>query len=184
MVEDLCFHLVDLVQNSVAAGAAVVCVEVRSRRDRDELTLAVRDDGRGMDRPTLRRVQDPFFTSKGFKKVGLGIPLLKATSESCRGDFRIASRLGRGTRVQARLRPSHVDCPPLGDLAGTVLTLVATLETVDLRFRFIGERGSFAISSAAAREQAGGLPLSHPEVYRFLGEFLRQGLEGLLAPPS
>lgn len=184
MVEDLCFHLVDLVQNSAAAGAKVVCVDVTSRSDLDELTLEVRDDGRGMDRPTLRRVQDPFFTSKGFKKVGLGIPLLKATSESCRGDFRITSRPGRGTRVRARLRPSHLDCPPLGNLSGTVLTLVSTLETIDLRFRFSGERGSFSLSSEAARELAGGLPLSHPEVYRFLKEFLRQGLEELLGPAS
>ncbi len=184
MVEDLCFHLVDLVQNSVAAGASVVCIGLRSRPGRDELTLEVGDDGRGMDRPTLRRVQDPFFTSKGFKKVGLGIPLLKATSESCRGDFRITSRPGRGTRVRARLRPGHLDCPPLGDLAGTLLVLITTLETIDLRFTFTGERGSFSISSATARREAGGLPLSHPDVYRFLKEFLRQGLQELLAPAS
>lgn len=182
MVEDLCFHLFDLVQNAVAAGARVIRVEIRESRGDDGLEIEVADDGRGMDRPTLLKAQDPFFTSKGFKKVGLGIPLLKATAEVCGGDFRISSRPGRGTRVRARLHRGHLDCPPLGDLPGTLLTLLTSLENVDLRFVYRGARGEFAVSSAEARAQAGGLSLSHPGVYRFLKEFIGEGLAGLLRP--
>lgn len=180
MVEDICFHLVDLVQNSVAAGARVIRVQIRESPASDSLELEVEDDGRGMDGPTLLKVQDPFFTSKSFKKVGLGIPLLKATTEVCRGDFAIRSRPGRGTRIRASMQRSHLDCPPLGDLEGTLLSLLVSLEAVDLRFTFHGGRGSFAVSSAEARAQAGDLPLSHPEVYRFLREYIRTGLAGLL----
>jgi hypothetical protein len=180
MVEDLCFHLVDLVQNSVAAGARVIRVQIRESRTSDTLELEVADDGRGMDGPTLLKVQDPFFTSKSFKKVGLGIPLLKATTEACRGDFAISSRLGHGTRIRASMQRSHLDCPPLGDLEGTLLSLLVSLDTVDLRFSFHSGRKSFAVSSAEARAHAGDLPLSHPDVYRFLREFIRAGLEGLL----
>ncbi len=182
MVEDLCFHLVDLVQNSVAAGARVVRVRIRESRASDTLELEVADDGRGMDGPTLLRVQDPFFTSKSFKKVGLGIPLLKATTEACRGDFAIRSRPGRGTRIRASMQRSHLDCPPLGDLAGTLLSLLVSLDAVDLRFSFHGAGGSFAVSSAEARAHAGALPLSHPPIYRFLKEYIRAGLAGLLPP--
>ncbi len=182
MVEDLCFHLFDLVQNSVAAGARVIRVEMRESRANDTLELEVADDGRGMDRPTLLKVQDPFFTSKSFKKVGLGIPLLKATTEACCGDFAIASRPGRGTRVRASMQKSHLDCPPLGDLEGTLLSLLASLEAVDLRFSYRSESGAFAVSSAESRAHAGDLPLSHPDVYRFLRDFIRAGLGELLAP--
>ncbi len=182
MVEDLCFHLVDLVQNSVAAGARVIRVQIRESRASDTLELEVADDGRGMDDRTLLQAQDPFFTSKGYKKVGLGIPLLKATTEACRGDFAIASRPGRGTRIRASMQRSHLDCPPLGDLEGTLLSLLVSLDAVDLRFSFQGGRGSFAVASAEARAHAGDLPLSHPDVYRFLKEFIRSGLGGLLAP--
>ena len=182
MVEDLCFHLVDLVQNSVAAGARVIRVNIRESRSDGTMEIEVIDDGRGMDRPTLLKVQDPFFSSKSFKKVGLGIPLLKATSEVCHGDFAIASRPGRGTRVRASMQRSHLDCPPLGDLEGTLLSLLASLDAVNLCFSFQSERGSFAISSAEARAHAGDLPLSHPDVYRFLREFIRAGLRELLAP--
>jgi len=184
MVEDLCFHITDLVQNSVAAGAGVITLGISESAARDSLVLEVADDGKGMDRPTLLRVQDPFFTSKSFKKVGLGIPLLKATTQACRGDFRIASRPGKGTRVRARLQKSHLDCPPLGDLESTLLSLLVTLDTVDLRFSYRSERGSFAISSAEVRAQAGGLHLSHPEVLGFLRNYIHEELGPLLAMPA
>jgi anti-sigma regulatory factor (Ser/Thr protein kinase) len=182
MVEDLCFHLVDLVQNSVAAGARTIQVRVSEPAGRDSLELEVADDGGGMDRQTLRRVQDPFFTTKGFKKVGLGIPLLKATAQACRGDFRIASRPGRGTRVRARLQKSHPDCPPLGNLEETLLTLLVSLEGIDLRFTYRGGGGEFSLSSEEIRRQAGGLHLSHPEIYRFLKGFIHEGLAGRNGP--
>jgi hypothetical protein len=180
MVEDLCFHLVDLVQNSVAAGARNITLCVREEAAGDSLTLEVADDGQGMDRQTLLKVQDPFFTSKSFKKVGLGIPLLKATTEACRGRFRIASRPGQGTRVRAELQKSHVDCPPLGDLEETLLSLLVSLETVNLRFSFCCERGKFFLSSADIRRQVGDLHFSHPEVYQFLKGYIHEGLGRLL----
>lgn len=184
MVEDLCFHIVDLVQNSVAAGARTVTLALDESLARDSLVIEVADDGRGMDAATLGRVQDPFFTSKGFKKVGLGIPLLKATTQVCRGDFRITSAPGAGTSVQARLQRSHLDCPPLGDLEATLLTLLVTLEQVDLRFSYRSERGEFSVSSADVRAQAGDLPLSHPDMFRFLKDYIHEGLRHLLADPA
>ena len=110
----------------------------------------------------------------------MGIPLLKATTEICRGNFAIASRLGHGTRIRASMQRSHLDCPPLGDLEGTLLSLLVSLDTVDLRFSFHGGHGSFAVSSAEARAHAGDLPLSHPDIYRFLKEYIHAGLGGLL----
>jgi hypothetical protein len=184
MVEDLCFHLLDLVQNSVAAGAQNIDMRVTESAARDMLTLEVCDDGRGMDRRTLLKVQDPFFTSKGFKKVGLGIPLLKATTQACQGNFRIASRLGQGTRVRAQLQKSHLDCPPLGNLEETLLSMLVSLETVNLRFAYRSERGEFSLASDDIRLQTGGLHFSHPDIYRFLKSYIHEGLGGVLAPPA
>jgi hypothetical protein len=173
-------HLVDLAEFH-AAGARNITLSVRRGGPR-HLTLDVADDGRGMDRQTLLKVQDPFFTSKSFKKVGLGIPLLKATSEACRGHFRISSRVGQGTRVQARLQKSHVDCPPLGDLEATLLSLLVSLDQVNLNFSYRGGRGKFSLSSEEIRRQVGGLHFSHPEVYGFLKDYIHEGLGALLAP--
>lgn len=184
MVEDLCFHLLDLVQNSVAAGARNIRLTVTESPGEDSLTLEVADDGRGMDRQTLNKVQDPFFTSKGFKKVGLGIPLLKATAQLCSGDFRISSRPGRGTRVRARLQKSHMDCPPLGNLEETMLSLLVSLDPINIRFTYRSEKGKFALASTDIRRQVGDLHFSQPEIYRFLKGYIQEGLGRVLPHPG
>ena len=182
MVEDICFHLIDLVQNSVAAGAGNIRLNIAESKNQDSLILEVADNGRGMDNETLEKVQDPFFTTKSFKKVGLGIPLLKATAQICRGDFNIRSAVGRGTEVKASMQRSHLDCPPLGNLEETLLTLLVSLDQADLQFFYRSDRGEFSISSSAIRQQVGELHFSHPEVYQFLREYIHEGLGQMLAP--
>ena len=180
MVRDICFHIVDLVQNAVAAGSRTVMVSLSESEADDEIQLVVRDDGCGMDEETAAQARNPFYTSKGFKKVGLGLPLLEATASSCHGDFELESEPGRGTTVQARLERGHWDCPPLGDLTNTILTLLVSLDDIDLHFSYSSDRGTFSISSDEVRKEAGGLHLSHPEVYSFLKDYFESNLRPLL----
>jgi hypothetical protein len=182
MVEDICFHIIDLVQNSLAAGAGNIRLDIVESKDRNTLTLEVADDGRGMDKSTIEKVQDPFFTTKGFKKVGLGIPLLKATAQTCRGDFAIHSEVGRGTEVKTSMQRSHLDCPPLGNLEETLLSLLVSLDQINLQFFYRSDRGEFSVSSDAIRQQVGELHFSHPDVYHFLKEYIHEGLGPILAP--
>lgn len=184
MVEDLCFHLLDLVQNSAAAGAKNIKVTLSHSAAKDIFTMTVEDDGKGMDRQTLEKVQDPFFTSKSFKKVGLGIPLLAATAQLCRGDFRITSGVRRGTKVRARLQKSHPDCPPLGNLEETLLSVLVSLDRLNIQFAYRSEKGVFALASDDIRRQVGDLHFSHPEIYKFLKGYVHEGLNRVLAPPD
>lgn len=179
MVEDLCFHIADLVHNSVAAGARTIEIIVKQSKESRWLTIEVVDDGKGMDTETLERSHEPFYTGKSFKKIGLGLPLLKATAQLCRGDFTISSEPGKGTKVEAKMDSHDIDCPPLGDLGATILGLIVSLEEVDLQFRFENSRGQFSISSAEARKEAGGLHLSHPEIYAFLRDYFQIHLNPL-----
>ena len=77
-----------------------------------------------MDAETLARVQDPFFTTK-HKKTGLGIPLLTQAAEQTGGRLSIDSAPGKGTRVTVTFGWDHLDRPPVGDMVGTLLTLIA-----------------------------------------------------------
>jgi hypothetical protein len=181
MVEDICFHLTDLVQNSVAAGATTIRLDMVESGEQDTLAMEIADNGRGMDKETLEKVQDPFFTTKSYKKVGLGIPLFKATAQACRGDFAISSDVGRGTEVKARMQKSHLDCPPLGNLPETLLSLLVSLDAIDLQFSYRSDRGEFSISSGAVRQQVGDLHFSHPDVFKFLREYIDDGLGAVLA---
>ena len=182
MVEDICFHLVDLVQNSAAAGATTIRLRITESKKQNTLSLEIIDNGKGMDELTLEKVQDPFFTTKSFKKVGLGIPLLKATAQACHGEFTIRSEAGSGTEVEARMDRDHLDCPPLGNLQETLLSLLVSLEGVDLQFDYHSDRGEFSISSADVRQQVGDVHFSHPDIYRFLKEYIREGLGQVLMP--
>lgn len=61
--------------------------------------IRIIDDGRGMDAETVRKISDPFYTTRTTRKVGLGIPLLKAAAEACNGYLSIESEPGIGTTV-------------------------------------------------------------------------------------
>jgi nitrogen fixation/metabolism regulation signal transduction histidine kinase len=73
----------DIAENSVSANASTVHIEVIEDIFNDQLQMSVTDNGRGMDAETVAKVTDPFVTSRTTRKVGLGIPLLKAAAEGC-----------------------------------------------------------------------------------------------------
>jgi len=117
--------LIDIAQNSCEADADLVDISV----DEDEagIDMTVRDDGKGMTEEELERSIDPFVTD-GLKhpgrKVGLGLPFLKQAAEQAGGRFSIVSEKGRGTEVTFRFDTRNVDCPPLGDLPGALLSVL------------------------------------------------------------
>lgn len=85
-MRDLSMHVLDIVQNSIKAGAALVTVTFTVNENR-VLTFSVRDDGCGMAPDFLARVTDPFTTTRTTRKVGLGIPMLKQSAEMAGRDF-------------------------------------------------------------------------------------------------
>ncbi|HUD95053.1 PAS domain S-box protein, partial [Sphingobium sp.] len=60
--------------------------------------LAVKDQGTGMDKETLRRATEPFFTTKGVGKgTGLGLPMVHGMAQQIGGTFELLSEVGHGT---------------------------------------------------------------------------------------
>jgi hypothetical protein len=180
VVEDICFHIVDMVENSVAAGADTIDVLIFESVKENLIRLEVRDNGRGMDRKTVENAMDPFYTTKEFKKVGLGIPLLKASAQVCHGDLRIESRPGEGTTIRAWMEKGHIDCPPLGNVTETILGLLVSFDDRNLRFVYQNDLASFSLSTAEIRRQAGDLHFSHPDIFRFLKRYLNEKLAPLV----
>lgn len=149
MFEELSLHILDIAMNSLAAGAGRVEVAVVESQRHDFLIVRVRDNGRGMTPAALRRVLDQRTTTKRSRKknIGLGLALLRQTSEMCDGRFDVRSAPGKGTSVTASMRLSHVDRPPLGDLQATILTLCAANPDVDVRLHYKTDNASFTFSS-------------------------------------
>ena len=72
-MKELSLNILDIAENSVKAGATLVTVSLTQTGN--VLTLEITDDGCGMDAETVRRVTDPFYTTRTTRKVGLGLPL-------------------------------------------------------------------------------------------------------------
>jgi signal transduction histidine kinase/CheY-like chemotaxis protein len=65
--------------------------------------LTVMDRGRGMDAPTRARADEPFFTTKGPGRLGVGLAVVRAMASRHRGELDIESAPGEGTTIRLRL---------------------------------------------------------------------------------
>jgi hypothetical protein len=134
MMEDLSLHILDIVENAVAAGATRVLIAVNENAGRDLLSFRVTDNGRGMSREEKERALDPFFTTKR-KRTGLGLPLLAQAAEVCGGMVVLESVPQKGTRITARFRFRHIDRPPLTKMAETMMMLFFGHAEVEFHYR-------------------------------------------------
>ncbi len=182
-MKEISLHILDIAENSIAAGAMNIRISVVENLVDDQLIAQVEDDGRGMDEDTVKKVIDPFVTSRTTRKVGLGIPLFKEAAELCNGSFNIQSTPGKGTLVEVNFQFSHIDRMPLGDLAGTYLTLLIANPEVDWNFRhqsIVGmieqENKSFSFDSRMIKKELDGISLCEPEVISFLRDYFDQGI--------
>ncbi len=178
-MRELSLHILDIVQNSIAAEASRIEIEIQEDPAADRLWFEIRDDGCGMDEETLAKVTDPFFTTRTTRKVGLGIPLLKFMAMDCDGNVEIESVPKKGTRIKASMQRSHIDRPPLGNMADTMLTLITGSDSIDYVYHHgIGDR-SFDFSTAEMREILGETSFRDPEVTAWLRGFLNEGENAL-----
>jgi anti-sigma regulatory factor (Ser/Thr protein kinase) len=148
MMEDLSLHVLDIVENSIAAKARRVAIRVEERASTNRLILEIVDDGRGMSPRLLSRALDPFVTTKRAKRIGLGLPLLAQAARATGGRLTIRSRPGRGTRVRATFHLGHIDLQPLGDMAETLSVLLVGHPDVQFRYAHRTDTGSYVFRSS------------------------------------
>lgn len=107
---------VNLVRNAVQAlegrsdGRVTVTTRIalddrltnRNGRQVPTVVIEVRDDGPGIAAESLARMTTPFFTTRA-GGTGLGVPMARHWVARHDGDLRIASEVGKGTRVRVAL---------------------------------------------------------------------------------
>ena len=133
-MKDLSLHILDIVENAVRADAKLVRISVVEDVEKDVLTLAIADDGKGMEPEIRQQAADPFFTTKDGRRFGMGLALLAQAAREADGEFDISSAPGGGTAICAKFRYSHPDRKPLGDIAATLETLVVGNPGVDFLY--------------------------------------------------
>jgi hypothetical protein len=175
-MKDISFHILDIVQNSLHAGADDIIIEMIENTKQGMLKLTITDNGSGMDQRMVDHVTDPFFTTSTTKKVGLGLPLLKQNAEQTGGAFEVHSELNKGTVVSAVFNTRSIDMIPEGDVAATMRTLIAAEPLKDFIYRQRKDGEVFELDTAAMREELGNIDLSHREVLEFISHFIRSNV--------
>ncbi|MDO9123642.1 MAG: ATP-binding protein, partial [Deltaproteobacteria bacterium] len=123
-MEDLSLHILDIVENAIAAKARRIEVSVVEEPGEDRLTIEIKDDGFGMDEAVRQKAVDPFFTTRTSRRVGLGLSLLAQAAQEAGGKLEIESRPEDGTKVRATFQYGHIDRKPLGSMTETIAMLV------------------------------------------------------------
>lgn len=175
-MRELSLHILDIAENSVNANADTIRIFIREDTVADKLALTIADNGRGMDEETVKNVVDPFSTTRTTRKVGLGIPLLKAAAEACNGNLGISSTPGKGTKISCSFQRSHIDRMPLGDIVNTITNLIIGYQDIHWIFRYEFNEAMFEFDDESFKQELDGLSLSEPLIITFLRDLLHQGI--------
>lgn len=175
-MRDISLHILDIAENSIRAGSTLISISMAVDKANDDLVIMIDDNGSGMSKEMLEHVKSPFTTSRTTRKVGLGIPLLTASCEASGGHLDIASEPGKGTKLTAHLGYSHIDRPPLGDIAETLATLTIMNPSIDFAFS-ANSVEVFEYDTRQIKATLGEVPVTHPDVMAFIREYLQEGIQ-------
>ena len=179
MMRELADNILDIAQNSISAKASLVEIDITVCHETNVVSLCFKDDGCGMSREMAEAVSDPFTTTRKTRKVGLGLPLLKMTAQATGGDFAIESEIGKGTTVTVSFGLDHIDRPPMGDVPGTLFTLVLMNPQIDFLFIYDYDGANFTFDTREIREMVAPIPLDNPEISAWIKDCLYQEITEL-----
>jgi hypothetical protein len=180
MLQDLSQYILDISENSLKAEASRVDILLSESTRGNGIELSVSDNGKGMDSEQILMVQDPFFTTRTERRVGLGIPFLKQAAELCGGGLEIISQKRRGTTIRASFTRDCIDCPPLGDISATLVVLFVGWPDRDFVFRYFFDGREFSTGTDDIIDILEDRNLlKAPEVAGWLGRFFRENIDML-----
>ncbi len=101
--------IINLVENAVKYGNEGGQITVSLSHDKDQVQVAVKDDGPGIPEEHLKRIFERFYRveksrSKDKGGSGLGLAIVKHIIEAHQSKVHVTSKLGKGTTFVFRLR--------------------------------------------------------------------------------
>ncbi len=176
MLPEISLSILDIVQNSIHAKSSLIIIEVIIDRNKDNLCVKISDNGHGMTKEQLLNVTDPFYTTRTTRRVGLGVPFLKAQTLITGGTFHIDSIPLEGTTIICNYVLSHIDRMPLGDMVSTIHTLITGNTNIDFVYTYRVDEYSFTLDTKEFRAILGDIPLNNFEVSNYIKEYLFENM--------
>ena len=178
-MNDISLHIIDIIQNSLSAGAERITLTVEENIPSDFLTITIEDNGKGMNRETVQRLEDPFYTTRTTRRVGMGIPLYKQSALQSGGGLSVSSEEGKGTIVKAWFGYSNIDRPPLGDVANSFVLMVSANPQIHFILRYVFNESEYIFDSKEVAEVLGDISLSDVRVIKMVEEMIKENLKEL-----
>lgn len=179
-MKELSLHVLDIAQNSITADATLVEIEIVEDTKKDILTITVKDNGKGMSEDFLKKVRDPFTTTRTTRPVGMGISLFESAAKSTGGQLLISSALGVGTTVTAEFVHSHIDRQPIGNMADTFLTIINTKPEIDYVYKHNFNGAEFTVDTREIKNVLMEVDITTPDVLVWLKENIEQSLNDIM----
>lgn len=176
MMQELSMNIMDIVQNSVKAEATEIEIYINENIKDNKFIFSIKDNGKGMTKEFIKKVKDPFSTSRTTRKVGLGIPFVDQTCQMCNGKLDIQSEIGIGTTITATMEYNNIDRPPLGDIAATMQAIIISNPDKNFTYTHIYNDKEFTLKTTELKEILGDVPLTEPDVMQWIKEFIEENL--------
>ena len=167
-MEDLSLHILDIAENSIRAGATEITIRIEEDVDNNLLLVSISDNGKGMDEEMLKKAADPFFTTKGERRIGLGLSLLAQAARESMGDFSINSQKGWGTVIEARFQYDHIDRKPIGDMTQTLIVLITANPDIDFLYEQTDKKGHHVIDTREIKKSNQYEPVSIQKLIKII----------------
>ncbi|KHO62149.1 MULTISPECIES: ATP-binding protein [Thermoanaerobacter] len=177
-MKELALYILDLSQNSIRAGAKNIYIEINIDTSKDMLKVSIEDDGCGMNEKFLKKVTDPFITTRKERKVGLGIPLFKELVQLCGGNFEIFSEEGKGTKIIGTFKLSSVDLVPIGDMASTIVSLILSAPEVDIVYKYNKDNYEFLFDTKELKKILKEVNINDIKVLNWIKEYVKENMKG------
>jgi hypothetical protein len=175
-MKELSLHILDIVQNSINAGADLIEIFVDENKDQNRLEFKIIDNGSGMDKEILDQINNPFFTT-GKKNTGLGVPLLKQHCEATGGKLTILSEKSKGTTVMALFEHKHIDRQPMGNIAATITGLIRAFPDIEFVYIHTINNKHFTIDTRQIKNELEGIDVNSKEIISFLNDMINENIE-------
>ena len=169
----------ELVQNSITAKASRIDFHLSLDQPDGKSSLIVKDDGKGMDEETLKKVFCPFTTSRTTRKVGLGLAFFQQAIQQADGSVSISSKLGEGTTVTGIWKSDHWDAPPLGNLGEVVLIALQGSPALHLQFSITTKSGVYVFDSKTLEASLAPVPISEPAILMWIENEINTNIQQL-----
>jgi anti-sigma regulatory factor (Ser/Thr protein kinase) len=177
MMEDLAMHILEILMNSIKAGASLITLKIKDSFNDDVIAFTIEDNGKGMDEEMVKKAADPFTTSRTTRRIGMGLAFMKGLAETCGGEFNILSTPGKGTIVSASVQKLNIDTPELGNIGEMMMESVQSNEAIDYVLDYSTDYGQFVFDSRIIKEELAGVSLLEPEILIWIKEYINQGIE-------